>query len=76
MIQNLWWAAGYNIITIPLAAGILAPYGIILSPAIGAVFDEFEYGHRRYQCENIKNLIEVCIFYLFVYEHTLSHFMS
>lgn len=37
MIQNLWWAAGYNIITIPLAAGILAPYGIILSPAIGAV---------------------------------------
>lgn len=37
MIQNLWWAAGYNIITIPLAAGILAPYGVILSPAIGAV---------------------------------------
>ncbi|WP_445298384.1 heavy metal translocating P-type ATPase [Exiguobacterium sp. FSL W8-0210] len=37
MIQNLWWAAGYNIITIPLAAGVLAPYGIILSPAIGAV---------------------------------------
>lgn len=37
MIQNLWWAAGYNIITIPLAAGVLAPYGVILSPAIGAV---------------------------------------
>ncbi len=37
MIQNLWWAAGYNIITIPLAAGVLASYGIILSPAIGAV---------------------------------------
>ncbi|MGI1806675.1 heavy metal translocating P-type ATPase [Exiguobacterium sp. TDN 0502] len=37
MIQNLWWAAGYNIIAIPLAAGILAPIGIILSPAIGAV---------------------------------------
>lgn len=37
MIQNLWWAAGYNIITIPLAAGVLASYGVILSPAIGAV---------------------------------------
>ncbi|WP_312193411.1 heavy metal translocating P-type ATPase [Exiguobacterium sp.] len=37
MIQNLWWAAGYNIITIPLAAGVLAPYGVILSPAVGAV---------------------------------------
>lgn len=37
MIQNLWWAAGYNIVAIPLAAGVLAPAGIILSPAIGAV---------------------------------------
>lgn len=37
MIQNLWWAAGYNIIAIPLAAGVLAPEGILLSPAIGAV---------------------------------------
>ncbi len=37
MIQNLWWAAGYNIVAIPLAAGILAPWGIILSPAVGAV---------------------------------------
>ncbi|MEJ6529837.1 heavy metal translocating P-type ATPase [Exiguobacterium sp. USCH10] len=37
MIQNLWWAAGYNIVAIPLAAGVLAPIGIILSPAIGAV---------------------------------------
>lgn len=37
MIQNLWWAAGYNIVTIPLAAGILSPIGIILSPAVGAV---------------------------------------
>lgn len=37
MIQNLWWAAGYNIIAIPLAAGVLAPIGITLSPAIGAV---------------------------------------
>lgn len=37
MIQNLWWGAGYNIIAIPLAAGILAPIGIILNPAVGAV---------------------------------------
>lgn len=37
MIENLWWGAGYNIIAIPLAAGILAPLGIILSPAVGAV---------------------------------------
>jgi Cu2+-exporting ATPase len=37
MIQNLWWAAGYNIIALPLAAGILAPWNILLSPAFGAV---------------------------------------
>ncbi|MBW7883523.1 MAG: copper-translocating P-type ATPase [Caldilineaceae bacterium] len=37
MIQNLWWAAGYNIVAIPLAAGILAPWGIVLSPAAGAL---------------------------------------
>lgn len=37
MIQNLWWAAGYNIIAIPLAAGVLYSWNILLSPAIGAV---------------------------------------
>jgi len=37
MIQNLWWAAGYNIVALPLAAGVLAPVGILLSPAAGAV---------------------------------------
>ncbi|MTW85032.1 cadmium-translocating P-type ATPase [Virgibacillus dakarensis] len=37
MIQNLWWATGYNILAIPLAAGVLAPVGIVLSPAVGAV---------------------------------------
>jgi Cu2+-exporting ATPase len=37
MIQNLAWAAGYNVIALPLAAGILAPWGILLSPALGAV---------------------------------------
>ena len=38
MVQNLWWGAGYNILAIPLAAGILANWGIVLSPAIGAIF--------------------------------------
>ncbi len=37
MLQNLWWAAGYNLLAIPLAAGVLYPWGIALSPAIGAV---------------------------------------
>nr|MBA3496494.1 heavy metal translocating P-type ATPase [Gemmatimonadales bacterium] len=37
MVQNLWWAAGYNIVAIPLAAGVLAPVGVVLSPAAGAV---------------------------------------
>jgi len=37
MVQNLWWAAGYNIITIPLAAGILSGYGLVLHPAVGAL---------------------------------------
>jgi Cu2+-exporting ATPase len=37
MIQNLLWATGYNIVALPLAAGVLAPWGILLSPAIGAV---------------------------------------
>jgi P-type Cu2+ transporter len=38
MIQNLVWATGYNVVALPLAAGILAPIGIVLSPAVGAVF--------------------------------------
>ncbi|MBI2099847.1 MAG: cadmium-translocating P-type ATPase [Candidatus Vogelbacteria bacterium] len=36
MIQNLWWAAGYNIVALPLAAGVLAFKGILLDPAIAA----------------------------------------
>jgi Cu2+-exporting ATPase len=36
MVQNLWWATGYNIVALPLAAGVLAPFGIELSPAAGA----------------------------------------
>lgn len=37
MIQNLGWAAGYNVVALPLAAGVLAPIGILLSPAVGAI---------------------------------------
>jgi Cu2+-exporting ATPase len=36
MVQNLWWATGYNIVALPLAAGVLSPWGIELSPAAGA----------------------------------------
>ena len=37
LVQNLIWATGYNVIALPLAAGVLAPWGIILSPAVGAI---------------------------------------
>ena len=38
MIQNLFWATGYNIVALPIAAGILAPWGIVLKPTIAAIF--------------------------------------
>jgi Cu2+-exporting ATPase len=41
MIQNLWWASGYNIIALPLAAGLLASYGVLLQPAVSALFMSF-----------------------------------
>jgi Cu2+-exporting ATPase len=37
MQQNLIWATGYNLVALPLAAGVLAPWGILLSPAVGAL---------------------------------------
>lgn len=37
MAQNLWWAAGYNLISVPLAAGILAPIGFVLPMSVGAI---------------------------------------
>ncbi|MDX1592004.1 MAG: copper-translocating P-type ATPase, partial [Balneolaceae bacterium] len=37
MVQNLWWASGYNIGAIPLAAGALYAWGVVLSPAVGAI---------------------------------------
>ena len=41
MVQNLWWAAGYNIAAIPLAAGVFAPWGVVLNPAVGAILMSF-----------------------------------
>ncbi|KRK79288.1 heavy metal translocating P-type ATPase [Companilactobacillus nodensis] len=40
-VENLWWGAGYNILAIPLAAGVLAGVGFVLSPAVGAVIMSF-----------------------------------
>ena len=37
-LQNVWWGAGYNIVMIPLAMGVLAPVGFVMPPALGAVF--------------------------------------
>ncbi|WP_239582373.1 heavy metal translocating P-type ATPase [Gordonia rubripertincta] len=37
MVQNLWWAAGYNMISVPLAAGVLAPIGFVLPMSVGAI---------------------------------------
>jgi Cu2+-exporting ATPase len=41
MVQNLWWAAGYNIAAIPVAAGVFAHWGIVLNPAVGAILMSF-----------------------------------
>jgi P-type Cu2+ transporter len=38
MVQNLWWAAGYNLLSVPLAAGVLAPLGFVLPMSVGALF--------------------------------------
>ena len=62
MMQNLWWAAGYNIITIPLAAGALSGFGLSLPPAIGAMIMSLStiivafnsQTLRKYETEGLK----------------------
>ena len=51
MVQNLAWATGYNVIAIPLAAGVLAGCGILLSPRVGGLLMSASHGHRRGQRE-------------------------
>ncbi|MEM3770370.1 MAG: copper-translocating P-type ATPase [Candidatus Bathyarchaeia archaeon] len=62
MVQNLWWAAGYNIITIPIAAGILSGFGVTLPAAVGAIIMSFStvivalnsQTLRKYEPEEVK----------------------
>ncbi|MEM3617176.1 MAG: copper-translocating P-type ATPase [Candidatus Bathyarchaeia archaeon] len=64
MVQNLWWAAGYNIITIPIAAGILSGFGVTLPAAVGAIIMSFStvivalnsQTLRKYEPEEVKIL--------------------
>jgi Cu2+-exporting ATPase len=37
-LQNIWWGAGYNIVMVPLAVGVLVPWGFDMPPAVGAIF--------------------------------------
>jgi len=64
MVQNLWWAAGYNAFAIPLAAGVFAGLGVVISPAVGAVLMSLStvivafnsQTLRRYEPEGAKSL--------------------
>jgi len=66
MVQNLWWAAGYNTVTIPIAAGVLAGYSVSLPPAIGAIIMSLStvivalnsQTLRRYEPEGVKMEME------------------
>jgi Cu2+-exporting ATPase len=66
MVQNLWWAAGYNILAIPLAAGILASFGVIIDPAVGAILMSFStvlvavnsQTLRRYEPKGEESIVE------------------
>ncbi|MEM3727815.1 MAG: copper-translocating P-type ATPase [Candidatus Bathyarchaeia archaeon] len=65
MVQNLWWAAGYNIITIPVAAGILSGFGVTLPAAVGAIIMSFStvivalnsQTLRKYEPEEVKAIM-------------------
>ena len=49
MEQNLWWAAGYNLVSVPLAAGVLAPIGFVLPMSVGAILMSVSDDRRRAQ---------------------------
>ncbi|MBS0290829.1 MAG: hypothetical protein JSS07_12440 [Proteobacteria bacterium] len=56
MIQNLAWATGYNVVALPLAAGVLyRGYNIVLDPALGAVLNVFEYSDMRSELTITQN---------------------
>ncbi|MBI1222008.1 MAG: cadmium-translocating P-type ATPase [Bacteroidetes bacterium] len=59
MMQNLWWAAGYNIVAVPLAAGVLAGAGIILSPAMGAGLMSLSTVIVALNAQLLKNQIKI-----------------
>lgn len=56
MIQNLIWATGYNVLAIPLAAGVLYPWGIVMSPAVGAVLMSFSTVIVAFNAQLLKNV--------------------
>jgi hypothetical protein len=55
MIQNLIWATGYNMIALPLAAGVLYNQGIIINPGDRGCANVIKYSHCRNQCKTTKN---------------------
>lgn len=62
MIQNLWWAAGYNILAIPLAAGVLYKSGFVLDPAVGAVLMSLSTVIVAFNAQLLKRKIEKQVF--------------
>lgn len=59
MIQNLWWATGYNVIAIPLAAGVLYKMGILLSPAVGAIFMSLSTVIVAFNAKSLKLKLDI-----------------
>ncbi len=53
MIQNLIWATGYNVVALPLAAGVLYKQGVLLSPCNGCRFNDGEYNCSSHQCKSV-----------------------
>jgi len=56
MVQNLLWATGYSSFTIPLAAGLLYNYGILIRPSYRSIILEYKYYHSSIKCQASKDL--------------------